>query len=152
MNSQAKTPKSKFLLFAAIILIFSSISACTSPQTQTATPTISRDKAIEIAIGGCKIPHLVLIGEPRNIQAKLLTLEDADKSTGVERETTNYGIPMDTKVWLVQMDGQLQIVGGPPTIIPEESEKATSTPPQPFWGTCTVILDANSGRLISTRG
>jgi hypothetical protein len=141
-------------LISALIAIFSliAVSACASSPTLTATPAIQRDKAIELATGECRIPHLVLIGEPQNIHAQLLTLEEADKLTRVEGETINYDIPVDTMVWLVEMDGQLQLVGGPPTLIPTDIHAATSTPPQPFWGTCKVILNANSGTVISTRG
>jgi hypothetical protein len=152
MNGQVENTPSKFLLVSILFLLCGSILACTSPPTPKATPIVTSEKAIEIAIGDCKIPHLVLVGEPKNIHTKLLTLEEADKQTRVEGETTNYGIPMDTLVWLVQMDGQLQLVGGPPTEITEDSRVATPTPPQPFWGTCSVILDANSGELISVIG
>jgi hypothetical protein len=152
MNSQIKTTQSISLLVSVLILIFGSTSACTSLPTPTVTPIISSDEAIEIAIDGCKKPRLILVGEPKNIQTKLLTLEAADKLTRIEGETTNYGIPMDTSVWLVQMDGQLQLVGGPAPVITEDSQVVTPTPPQPFWGTCTVILDASSGTLILVRG
>lgn len=148
------TAKSIILVVSIIFLTFGSGSACTSTPTPTPTQTtiINRDKAIEIAIGGCKIPHLVLVGTPQNFRTTLLTLEEADKQTREQGETTNYGIPMETIVWLVQMDGQLQLVGGPPTEITKDNRNNTPTPPQPFWGTCTVILDANSGSLITVRG
>jgi len=152
MRCKAKTMKLISLLVFGLFLIFALISACTSPPTRTAVPAILSDKSIEIATGACKLPHLVLLGEPKNIHTNLLTLEDADKLTRDEGETTNYGIPMDTMVWLVQMDGQLQLVGGPAPVIMEDSQVATPTSPQPFWGTCTVILDANSGALIRVRG
>jgi hypothetical protein len=134
----------EFWSVAVLTLIFGSISACTWPPTPTATPNISSDKAIELAIGDCRIPHLVLVGEPTNIHTKLLTLGE----TGFP----NDGIPMDTMVWLVQMDGQLQLVGGPAPIASPDGRFYTPTPSQPFWGTCTVILDANSGRLYGVRG
>jgi hypothetical protein len=152
MNRQVKTVQSIALFVSVLPLIFGSISACTSSPTPSVPPIISGDRAIEIAISGCKSPHLILVGEPQNIHAKLLTLEEADKLTKVEGETTNYGIPMDTRVWLVQMDGQLQLVGGPAPVITEDSQVATPTPPQPIWGTCTVILDADSGAIILVRG
>jgi hypothetical protein len=95
---------------------------------------------------------LVLVGEPKNIRVELMSLEEADKLTREEGETTNYEIPMDTMVWLVQMDGELQLVGGPAPVITENSQVATSTPANPFWGTCSVILGANSGALISVHG
>jgi hypothetical protein len=112
---------------------------------------IGSEKAIEFAISGCKIPHLVLVGDPINIRTKLLSLEEADKLTKVEGETTNYAQPMDTKVWLVQMDGQLQLVGGPKPVITIDSQTGTPTPPQPFFGTCIAVLDASSGNLIFVR-
>jgi hypothetical protein len=150
MNCQIKTAQCISLF--VLTLIFGSISACATSPTPTASPTISSDKAIEIAIGACKTPHLVLIGQPQNIQTKLLTLEEADKVTRVDGETTSYGMPMDTRVWLVQMDGQLQLVGGPAPVVSEDSQVATPTPPQPFWGTCSVIMDAQSGVIILVRG
>lgn len=135
-----------------LALMFSSISACTLLPNPIATPAISRDKAIEIAISGCKTPHLVLVGQPQNIRAMLLNLEEADKLTNVEGEATSYGMPMDAMVWLVQMDGQLQLVGGPAPVVTEGGQAATPTPPQPSWGTCTIIVNAGSGDIILVRG
>lgn len=144
-----------FLLIAVLALIFGSMSACSSspPATTSSTPMplISREKAIEFAINGCKHPHLVLIGDPVNIQTKQMTLEEADKLTRAEGETTNYEEPLDTKVWFVQMDGQLQLVGGPQPIITPDSQTGTPTPPPPFFGTCIAVLDASSGDLIFVR-
>jgi hypothetical protein len=135
-----------------IIITFGLISACAALPTPTASPTISNDKAIEIAVDACKTPDLVLVGQPKNMQTKLLTLEAADELTRAAGEATNYGIPMDTLVWLVQMDGQLQLVGGPAPVVTGDSQVAIPTPPQPFWGTCSVILDAGSGAIILVRG
>jgi hypothetical protein len=140
----------KLLLASLLTLISCSISACTTRPTSTAAPQITREKAIQLATGYCKIPHLVLLGEPENVRAKLLTLAEADQQTRTAGSITNYDIPLDTLVWLVQMDGQLQLVGGPPPVITPGS--ATPTPPQPFKGICSVILDANSGTLIVETG
>jgi hypothetical protein len=141
-------------LMAALIVVLSACEPVSSPAltTPTAPPVINRDKAIEIAIGGCKIPHLVLVGEPKNIQAKLLTLDEAYKLTREEGSTTNFGIPMDTSVWMVQMDGQLQLMGGPAPVASPDGRFNTPTPSQPFWGTCIAVLDANSGKIIFIRG
>jgi hypothetical protein len=154
MNNQIKKTQSISHLVSVLTLILGSISACTPSPDHTMTPTISSDKAIEIAMDGCKTPHLVLTGKPKNIQAKLLTLEEADKLIRIEGEVTNYGISMDTTVWLVQMDGQLQLVGGPPPVTTEDSHIVTVTPTSslPFWGTCTVILDATSGVILIIHG
>jgi hypothetical protein len=140
-----------FLFIAVVSLILILISACTSSPTSTQTPTIDSEKAIELAISGCKKPHLVLVGDPTNIQATLLSLEEADKLTKVEGETANFDEPMDTKVWLVQMNGQLQLSGGPEAVITLDKQTGTPTPPQPFIGTCIAILEASSGNLIYIR-
>jgi hypothetical protein len=145
MNLLAKTTA----VLVALIL-FGTLSACSGP-TPTAPPPISSAKAIEIAAGGCKIPHLVLQGEPQNIHAQLMTLQEADKLTA-DGGFTNYEIPLDSPVWLVQMDGMLLLVGGPPTIVPTGNPVVTPTPPQPFWGTCKVIINANTGNIIGVRG
>jgi hypothetical protein len=152
MFRQRKVIQFISLLVSLQIIILGLLSACNSLPTPTVTSIISRDKAIEIAINGCKTPHLVLVGEPKNIHTKLITLEEADKLTSREGETRNYGIPLDTKVWLVQMDGALQLVGGPLPAVTEDSQEVTPTPAQPFYGTCSVIIDANSGTVILVRG
>lgn len=146
MKCQIRTAQS-FLLIAVVSLI----SACTSSPTSTQTPMIDSEKAIELAINGCKKPHLVLVGEPTSIRTTLLSLEEANKLTKGEGETANYGKPMDIKVWLVQMDGQLQLVGGPEPALTLDKQTGTPTPPQPFTGTCIAILDASSGDLIFMR-
>jgi hypothetical protein len=133
----------------AIILLTACTLTLTPTSTPTITPMVSVDKAIQIAIEGCKIPHLVLIGEPQNIRTKLSTLEEADRLAQTEGETSsNFGIPMDSQVWQVQLDGQLQIVGGPPTESLNDSQLPTSTPPKPFWGTCTAVVNATTGSII----
>jgi hypothetical protein len=141
--------KKTFIIFIALGLI----TACTTYRSPTPvptpTPSISVDQAIEAAIGACKIPHRILIGEPQNIRSKLTTLDEANKfALSIGETTANFGIPMDSQVWMVQMDGQLQPVGGPPTEINNDSRLSTPTQPQPFWGTCTAVIDARSGKLI----
>ena len=97
---------------------------------------------------------MVLVGEAHNIRAQLLTLAEADQQTRVSGESQIfYAQPMDTLVWLVRMDGLLQLVGGPvPIMTSAAGEIVTMTPPAPSRGTCSVILDAQSGELISLRG
>jgi hypothetical protein len=142
-----------FLLVSLLTLILGSISACTSRPTPTAAPLISRDKAIEIAAGGCKIPDLVLVGEPKNIRTQLLKSQEANMDTSVAGYLTGDDLPPDTLVWIVQMDGNLLLVGGPVPIYTQDSQGlvATPTPPQPFWGSCTAAVDANSGKLLVIR-
>jgi hypothetical protein len=124
-------------------------SALPAP-TATAGTTISRDKSIEIATMACRVPHMVLMGEPRNIRAQLVTLGEADQLTRSSGEYTNYDQPLNTLVWLVQMDGTLQLVGGPATM-PAPPGVLTATPPQPFEGTCSVLINANIGDWIGVR-
>jgi hypothetical protein len=145
-------PKQWLYLLFILCLIASLIAACTSPPSPTATPYISRDKAIEIVIGGCRTPHLVLVGEPKNIRAKLTTLKLSEESPIDWEEPANRALSTtDPVIWLVQMDGQLQLVGGPPPIT-KDGQIATETPQQPSWGTCTVRLDAISGEIIDILG
>jgi len=139
-----------------ILLTFGLITACTSTPTPTPTPdavltpTVSRDKAIEAAISGCKIPHLVLVGDPQNIRAKLATLEEADQQMRAPGDYTNYSKPSDYPVWLVQMDGQLLLIGGPLPVITKDGQLIAVTPTQsqPYRGTCMVIVDALTGQVI----
>jgi hypothetical protein len=138
-----------FIFFIALGLIAACSGRLSPTPVPTPTPLISVDQAIEAAISACKTPHLVLLGEPQNIRSKLTTLEDADKFVISQGGTTsNYGIPMDSQVWMVQMDGQLQLVGGPLPAATNEQRITTPTSSQPVWGTCTAVIDATSGKLI----
>jgi hypothetical protein len=141
--------RSIYLLSSFLVMTLGFISACALAHTLPANPSISRDKAIELATDGCKIPHLVLEGDPQNIRLALMTLHEADQLIRVAGESINYGIPMDMKVWLVQMDGNLLLVGGPVPVSTPGGPVITPTPPQPFWGTCSAIINADSGALIS---
>jgi len=96
----------------------------------------------------CKSSDMTLISQPENIRTKRLSLGEAAKLIHRDEETNSYMQTLDTRVWLVQMDGQLLLVGGPPPAPTEVGQVATPTPPQPFWGTCSVILVADTGRGI----
>ena len=137
----------------AILFALGLITACSvqrsSKQMPTTTPTIGANQAIETAISVCKTPHLVLIGEPHNIRSKLTTLEEADQyATSNGGTTSNYGIPMDSQVWIIQMDGQLQLIGGPPPAAANDNRLSSPTSSLPTWGTCTAVIDARSGKPI----
>lgn len=138
---------------ALLMLVFClKLTACQPIPTPTSAPKIREATAVEIAKSACKTPHLVLTGEPKNIRSQLLTLGEADRLTRAEGETNFYSQALDTPVWLVQMDGEMQLVGGPPPVPPVNPTTPTPTPPQPFPGTCKVILDAKSGSVIVIRG
>ena len=138
-----------YLLLAAGCSVAFPVATRPPVPTPTLATAISQDKAIELAIGGCRIPHLVLVGDPENIRTQLMSLGQADQLTRTINETNSYSQPVDTWVWLVKMDGLLQIVGGPPQRQDETAEPPT---PPPFWGTCTVIVDASTGDVITVRG
>ena len=154
-------PLSSLLRCLLINMLCAACSLAPSLPTATVTPaltmtpvtSINREKAIEAADRYCRSMDMVLVGEAHNLRAKLLTLAEADRQTRVNGNTTNYSQPMDTLVWLVQMDGLLQLEGGPvPIMTSAVGELVTMTPPEPSPGTCSVILDAQSGALISLRG
>ncbi|HVN55996.1 MAG TPA: hypothetical protein VMT46_16805 [Anaerolineaceae bacterium] len=144
-------PLQKYLTKMAYILCLVA-TACQPTPEPTPSPKIPESTAVEIAKGACKEPHLVMMGEPKNIRFQLLTLGEADRLTKSENETTFNTQTLDTKVWLVQMDGELQLVGGPAPVPSIDPSAPTPTPPQPFQGTCSVILDATSGSVIVVRG
>jgi hypothetical protein len=91
------------------------VSLTQTPDRPTATPAtpITRAQAIDIASLACRIPHLVLVGTPRNIRAQLVTLDQANQLTSSGGTLARPGLSSGSPVWLVQMDGQLQLVGGP---------------------------------------
>jgi hypothetical protein len=115
------------------------ISACASP------PAVSNQQAIAIATRACRTPHLILVGEPKNIRAQLITLSEADKLIMAGAGSTNYERPMSTIIWLVQMDGRLELVGGPPPPNTPLGQSAIQTPSPSRFGTCSVFIDAKTG-------
>jgi len=166
VNHGKKRIKLIMVLSLLVVIVLTGCASATPMASPTpvaspslilsATPTtiteIGRDKAIELAFFECSIGHMKLVGEPQNIRTQLITLAEADQLTRTEGETTNYGRPMDMKVWMVQMDGELQVEGFPIASGTEGGQIVTPTPSPPFWGTCTAVLEAVSGDLIFVRG
>jgi len=133
-----------------IVLLLGLAVACTatSPAPQTTVPTIaiSSESAIQLAIQGCRKPHLVLVGEPEAIKATLMSLAEADQIVSEKGEHTSYSQPTNTTVWLVQIDGLFQRVGGP------RLASGSEPTPSPLWtGACLVIVDANKGDVLVIR-
>lgn len=124
--------------------------ACTVvlPVHKTAVPTvaISSEKAIQLATQECRKPHLELIGEPEATKAALMSLAEADKMVSEKGEHINYSQPMNTIVWLVQVDGLFQRIGGPPL-----ANGLEPTPSPPWVGVCLAIVDANKGDVLVIR-
>jgi hypothetical protein len=114
------------------------------------SPRVSSQQAIEDATRECKTPHLVLVGEPQNIRTRLMTLSEAVQLIVTDAGSTSYARPMNTLVWLVQMDGQLQLVGGP---LPPGGRSGQPVPtPLSYFGTCSVVVDANTGEAFVITG
>ncbi len=140
------------------------VASCSAPSPNasvpfTETPTmvtaITREKAIELAMGWCLGPHLVLVGEPENVRARLMSLRQAIELTKTLGNANTSSRSLDSRVWLVEMDGLFQLQGGPlPTGTPIGWTGTAAPPhtPQPFRGSCTVILDADSGKMIVIYG
>ncbi len=106
-------PAARWLVMVLVALT----TACGTPVSPTlvpATPTptpaparpITRERAIAVAIQACALPDMALVSEAQNVRAQLTTLDQAAESA------TGYDRPLSTTVWLVQMDGQLQLIGG----------------------------------------
>jgi len=112
----------------------------------TATPVtaISRERAIEIGTQMCQTKDMVLVSAPRNIQAQLVTLNQGRPTPPPGITVTTASRPGAGLAWQVQLDGQLQLIGGP------EAPNVTAAPPTPFAGTCTALLDAATGEWIGT--
>jgi hypothetical protein len=126
------------LVLAALLPVVLAACAPTVAPLSTATPVtpITRERAIDLATGECRIPSLVLVGAPRNIRAQLVTLDQARQLA--QGPVTGGGL-----LSLVQMDGLLQLLGGP---MPIATSGITPTPPAPWEGTCTVLIDATTGQ------
>ncbi len=151
---------------AILILQLLLVASCSAPlpspnapvpltEKPTATTAITRVKAIELAIGWCRVPHLVLVGEPENIRARLMSLRQAIDLTKSLGNANTFSRSLDSRVWLVELDGLFQLQGGPvpiATLIGSTGTAAAPLTPQPFRGSCAVILDADSGEMIVIYG
>ena len=115
---------------------------------------VSYSQALEYGVQGCRVPHRPLVGEPENLRAKLLTLQEADEITKLPGEWTSYDLPMETLVWVVEMEGYFQLIGGPaPTQTPlGQTTTAVIVPTAAPWrDTCTAIIRADTGFVIGVR-
>lgn len=134
-----------FCVSIGLTIALAGCSAVTSTPTVTAiaTPAVSRDKAIELATAECKKGHLVLVGNPATAEAALMTLGEADAAVRSAGETTNYGLPAASKVWLVQLTGSFQVIGGPQGLL---GASPTTSPPQTRF--CKVIVEADKEHAL----
>ncbi len=149
------------ILVLQLLLIASCLTSPPSPnapvpltETPTTVTAITREKAIALAIGGCRVLHMVLVGEPENVRARLMSLRQAVELTKILGSANTFSRSLDSWAWLVEMDGLFQLVGGPlPTGTPIGWTGTAAAPltPQPFRGSCAVILDAYSGEIIVRR-
>jgi hypothetical protein len=92
------------------------------------------------------LPHFVLAGENSDIRAELMSRTDAEKWIFPEEAVMEDIQNISEPVWLVQIQGDFQIEGGPP---PESGTQLTDMPP--MKGTCWVIIDAQSGENLNMR-
>lgn len=147
----SRSIRGRFRLTCLIILaclLLALLSACASLRL----PAISKQKAIEDGILYCKEADVALVSEPQNIRARVITLGEADRLTRPKGEPPNsYAQPLNTRVWFVQMDGQMQLVGGPAPTQTPIGQVATAIPHPLWWGTCTYVLDANTREGIFTQ-
>jgi hypothetical protein len=124
--------KSGLLLYLVLIIISLSIAACT-PKS------ISRAKAIDEAIKGCKQPNHALLGEPYNIGARLMKMKDA--MLLLDEPYDGIPIPNDGTVWLVTMEGSMRMIGGVEPTPSKNNDLFTPTPPPPSWSTCYIVIE-----------
>ena len=105
----------------------------------------SRERAVQTAVGLARLPHLVLLGEPHSVNARLTTLRDAViSSVGEEDLQYTPGFQL-APVWVVDVAGTYQLQGGPePTPQPALGTAASNSidpTPAPFEGNCAIIVE-----------
>lgn len=119
-----------------IFLILLADCAAMNGQIRTPTPTpppVSEQQAIERAGPSCGSSHLRVKETPYNIRAQLTYRDGA-------------------LVWIVEMEGTWQLVGGPvPSPTPlGQAVSPTNTPM--FFHSCCVVVDAIRGQIIQSGG
>jgi hypothetical protein len=101
-----------------------------------------------MSVNNRRVLHPALAGEPGYMRA---ARHHRRGRPTFSRETANYNQPLGAPGWLVQSDEQLQLVGSPLTAPAPPGQTVTATPPEPFEGTCSAVMDANSGDWTGRR-
>ena len=109
--------------------------------------SVLRERAIESAVDFARVPHLVLIGNPVDITARLTIMREAVIETQGE-DALQY--PSDfplALVWVVDVSGTYQLQGGAmPTQTPigHDGPIIVVPTPAPYVQTCVIVVEAAS--------
>ena len=144
-----------------LVIVLAMLCSCSIAQTAqpTATPSasvtsspqfISEQKAIELVGPNCGSPHLRPLQPPSNIRAQLMSMNKAEEYIGMHINC-QCSDPTNVTVWIVEMDGIWQLVGGPAPLPTATGQIATSTPaPTLTFNTCYTIINAATGNLVQS--
>ena len=130
-----------------LILILTACNPGTSISTPTSSVTITRAEAIELATDQCQMQKFALIGEPSSTKTMPMSRGEAEKWTFPNQAATEDIQSISEPVWLVQIQGEFQLEGGP---LPESETRPTDEPPR--IGVCRVIVDARTGEIPGMQG
>ena len=104
----------------------------------------SRERAVQTAVDLARWPHLVLLGEPHSVNARLTTLRDAViSSVGEDDLQYTPGFQL-APVWVVDVTGTYQLQGGPAPTQPALGTAdlySIDPTPAPFEGNCAIIVE-----------
>ena len=103
---------------------------------------ISREQAIQNAIQasnlGCGLQY---VKPPTEFQTELMTYKEIKYSTYKGVKYGLLGVISDRPMWIVTLNGRWISVGGPVPV--SESD------PEPFYGSCTIFIDAWTGASLT---
>jgi hypothetical protein len=117
------------------------LSGCLQ-ESRTSNQSISKQKAIEIAIESASMSHPELSGSqvpPSNIRAQQMTLEEATRRI-YEGNHVGDGYAPDMLVWIVTMDGMWL----------DEFPRPTDVPAPKPYRHLVMILNAKTGEEIES--
>lgn len=103
---------------------------------------ISEEQARNIALRAANSGDLRALAPPSGIQSELLDLETARSRLG-QGNSYEHGPSLQTKVWLVIIQGVWTMAGGPPTPV------GAAPAPGALFHRYAVIIDASTGAVIS---
>jgi hypothetical protein len=139
---KAAPPAAAFAMFVLLL------AACARPAHPTATaalppatPTseyLTQEQAIRSAIELCSTPHICALETPSVVRAVLLTQAEARQQLALAEAQPLAGVPLDARVWLVQLQGRFEICGGPQPVGTGEPEPLTDHQ-------CDVMMEAKTG-------
>ena len=143
MLGQQLTNFLKILLISSLITVGCTPLSTSNPSTPA---TSTEKKAFAVARIACNSLHSMEIEPPKNISAVLISVDEANRMLGYN--IIHPSLVGSSKVWLVELNGRWQLLGGPAPVIETPATPNLPAPAPELWNVCKVVIDSNNWQDI----